>query len=201
MTKTTRKKIIRLARAGGVIRAAEVEAAGIHRKHLIELTQDGTLERVGRGLYRLAGSPVTEHQSLVEASKAVPQGVICLLSALAFHRMTTQLPHEVWIAISREARRPTFHSLQLRVVQMSERGLNTDVEHHKLAGVEVRVFSKAKTVVDCFKWRKIVGQDVAIEALRDYLSRRSSKPTELMRLARICRVSSVMRPYMEALVG
>lgn len=164
-----------MARDTGMIRASEVEALGIHRKHLTQLVNEGSLERVGRGLYRLVKSTATEHQSLAEVCKRVPKGVICLLSALAFHKMTTQMPHEVWIAVERSAWRPWIEKPKLRVVWMTRNVLEADVESHKAGQAQVRVFSKAKTVVDCFKRRKLVGIDVAIEALRAYLKQKGSK--------------------------
>jgi predicted transcriptional regulator of viral defense system len=201
VTREIEKRIVKLVRDAGMIRAAEVEAHGIHRKYLAEMVKDGTLQRVGRGLYRLANTSATEHQTLAEVCKRVPNGVICLLSALSFHKMTTQLPHAIWIAVERNAWRPWIERPKLRVVWMTKQVLEAGVERHKEGRAEVRVFSKAKTVVDCFKRRNVVGIDVALEALRAYLDQRGSKPAELVRLAKLCRVSSVMKPYLEALLG
>ncbi len=195
------KKIIQIIKKAGVIRASDIELQGIHRKHLAALVQNQTLQRVGRGLYRLSGTSATEHQTLGEVCKAVPKGVICLLSALSFHKFTTQVPHEVWIALERSAWRPRIDKPKLRVVLMNKRVVETEVLTQTFNGVEVRVFSIAKTVVDCFKWRKLVGMDVALEALREFIKRPYGGAPQLMRIAGICRVQTVIEPYIEALIA
>ena len=157
------------------------------------------MERVGRGLYTLPQTAATEHHSLVEACKRVPQGVICLLSALRFHGLTTQNPFEVWIAIGPKAWRPRGGVAKLRVFHLSGSVLTSGVEEHRIEGATVRVYSPAKTVADCFKFRNKIGLDVALEALREYRRAHRAGMDELWRFARVCRVAEVMRPYLEAL--
>ena len=143
---------------------------------------------------------VTEHHTLAEAAKRVPHGVICLLSALRFHGLTTQAPHEVWIAIAHKARRPRADHPPLRVVHFSGKALSYGVEEKKLEGVNVRLFGPAKTVADCFKYRNKIGLDVALEALRDCYRQRRATMDELFEAAKVCRVARVMQPYLESLV-
>ncbi len=182
-----------------VLRTQDLEHLGISRKALKELSDRGILERIGRGLYRVAGSEITEHQSLVEACKRVPHGVVCLLSALRFHSLTTQNPFAVWLAIDRKAWQPKVDYPPLQVVRFSGDALRSGIETHVLQGVQVRVYSPAKTVADCFKYRNKIGLDVAIEALKDCVERKLCTFDDLWRFARICRVSNVMRPYLESL--
>jgi predicted transcriptional regulator of viral defense system len=182
-----------------VLRTQDLEHLGVSRRALKELSDRGIIERIGRGLYRVAGSEVTEHQSLVEACKRVPHGVVCLLSALRFHGLTTQNPFAVWLAIDRKAWQPRVDYPPLQVVRFSGEALRSGVETHILQGVQVRVYSPAKTVADCFKYRNKIGLDVAIEALRDCVERKLCTFDDLWRFARICRVANVMRPYLESL--
>ena len=182
-----------------VLRTQDLEHLGVSRKALKELSDRGIIERIGRGLYRVAASEITEHQSLVEAAKRVPQGVVCLLSALRFHGLTTQNPFVVWLAIDRKAWHPRIDYPPLQIVRFSGDALRSGVETHILQGVQVRVYSPAKTVADCFKYRNKIGLDVAIEALRDCVKKKIGTFDDLWRFARICRVANVMRPYLESL--
>jgi predicted transcriptional regulator of viral defense system len=182
-----------------VFRPRDAARRGISRTAIARLAKAGTLERVGRGLYVVASSKVTEHRTLVEAAKRVPAGIVCLLSALVFHSMTTQSPHEVWVAIDVKARKPKLDWPPIRIVRSSGRARAFGVEKHVIEGVEVSITSRAKTVVDCFKYRNKIGIDVAIEALRDYLRKRGRSMDELVRAAQVCRVSRVMMPYIESL--
>ena len=163
------------------------------------LHRRGLLERVSRGIYAAKESKVTENHSLAEAAKRVPHGVLCLLSALRFHQMTTQLPHEVWLAIGFKARRPKPDGLALRVVRFSGKALTSGVDEHSIEGVKVRIYNPAKTVADCFKYRNKIGLNVALEALRDCKKRRRATMDDLWRYAKVCRVANVMRPYLESL--
>jgi len=140
---------------------------------------------------------LTEHHSLAEACKLVPHGVICLLSALRFHGMTTQAPHEVWMAIDRKARKPQTDSLALRIVRFPIQALRLGIERHEIEGVDVVLTSPARTVVDCFRYRNKVGLDVAVEALRDYRRMKAGTIDELWEAAGLRRVRTVMRPYLE----
>ena len=156
--------------------------------------------RQSRGVYALPESPVTEHHTLAIAAKKTPGGVICLLSALRFHGLTTQDPHEVWMAIDFKAHKPSAASPALRVVRFSGPALLEGIEHHTLEGVRVSIYSAAKTVADCFKYRNKLGVDVAIEALRDALRARKTTVDEIHRFAKVCRVANVIRPYLESAV-
>lgn len=184
--------------AHGAFRFTELLDRGVGRNVIRRLMREGKLQRVARGLYVPAHAPVTEHHSLVEATTQAPRGIVCLLSALQFHGLTTQSPHDVWLAVDVKAWPPRQDAVQLHLVRMSGRSLSAGVERHKIEGRTVRVFSAAKTVVDCFKFRNKVGLDVALEALKDFRRTQRGKMDELHRLARICRMVNVMRPYLEA---
>lgn len=199
--RTEREQLLRLARRRGSLSARDAGAAGIHRQVLSRLVREGELERVTRGQYRLPTTPVTEHHGLAMAAAAVPQGVVCLLSALGFHGIGTQLPSEVWLAIDRRARRPALTYPPLRVVRFTGDALTEGVATHRVEGQSVRVYILAKTVADCFKYRHKIGLDVALEALRETWRDRRVTMDELDRYARICRVERVMRPYVEGLVA
>jgi predicted transcriptional regulator of viral defense system len=187
----------------GILHARDLKAQGIPREYLWQLQQKGLLERAGRGIYRQPNWEVTENHSLVEAAQRVPRGVICLLSALRFHDLTTQVPFEVWVAIDRKAHRPNSirddHLTPLNIMRFSGEALTRGVEEHTIEGVTVKIYSPAKTVADCFKYRNKIGIDVAVEALRDCWQKRRASADELWRYAKICRVANVMRPYMEAI--
>jgi len=199
--KTARETILRLARTRGLISAREVANLGIHTQLLTRLVEEKLLERVARGHYRLPGHPVTENHGLVIAAMAVPSGVICLLSALRFHGLGTQLPSEVWLAVDRRARRPTLRFPPLRVVRFTGPALTQGIESHRVEGRPVRVYGVAKTLADCFKYRHKIGLDVALEALREGWRERRFEMEEIHAFARICKVENTMRPYLEALVG
>lgn len=187
-----------LLRRAGITRTRELEQAGVSRTQLRRLLDRGQLERVGRGLYRLPDAPLTERQHLAEAARLVPSGVICLLSALRFHGLTTQNPFEVWMAIDRKAWRPRVTKPALRLFYLSGDSLTEGVEDHEVSNVEVRVFSAAKTVADCFKFRNKIGIDVAVEALREYRRVHPKRLEAVHRFAVVDRVANVIRPYLEA---
>lgn len=196
----THQRILDLTRAHGILRARDVEAAGIHTQVLTTLVADGVLERVARGRYRLADAEITEHHGLALVAAAVPAGVICLLSALQFHEIGTQLPREVWVAVDRRARRPALGFPPLRVVRFSGQALTAGVEHHVIEGQTVHIYSAAKTVADCFKYRNKIGLDVALEALAEGWRLRRFTLAELNACAAIDRVQRVMQPYIEAVI-
>jgi predicted transcriptional regulator of viral defense system len=187
-----------MVQRAGVLRPRDLKVHGIPRVYLSRLCERGDLVRVGRGLYILADADISELHTLAEASKRVPHGVACLLSALRFHNLTTQAPAAVWVAIGSKARRPQVDYPTLRFVRFSAPALEAGVEEHSVEGVTVRVYSPAKTVADCFKYRNKIGLDVALEALRDCRRQRMCSNDELWHYATICRVANVMRPYMEA---
>ncbi|MNR94747.1 hypothetical protein D3C86_923300 [compost metagenome] len=181
-----------------IIRSRELEGFGHSRWALRRLVEKGLVVRNGRGIYSLADYS-TEGQALIEACKLVPHGVICLLSALRFHELGTQSPHEVWMAIDPKARLPRPDGPQLRIVRYSGPALTEGVETHRIDEMEIRVYSKAKTIADCFKYRNKIGLDVALEALRDYRRDPRNSMDELWHFAKICRVPNTLRPYLEAM--
>ena len=187
-----------LARVG-IARSRELEAAGVTRTQIRRLVASGVIERVARGLYRLPGAPRSERQDLAEAARRVSGGVVCLLSALRFHGLTTQNPFEVWMAIDRKAWRPRVEHPPLRLVYLSKPVLGAGVEHHDIDGVRVPIFSAAKTVADCFKFRNKIGTDVAVEALRDFHRQHPKELEALWRFASVDRVTRVLQPYLESL--
>lgn len=186
-------------RQHGIVRPRDIEAIGIPREYLLRLHRQGKLNRTGRGIYTLPDAAVTERHSYAQVAKRIPDAVLCLLSALAFHEITTQSPASVWIALRKGARKPAIHSPSLRIVRLTEPSLSQGIDKHPVEGVTVRVYSAAKTVADCFKFRNKIGLDIAIEALRDCLSQKKATVNQIYRYAKICRVSNVIRPYMEAL--
>jgi predicted transcriptional regulator of viral defense system len=171
MNKSKAEQLRQKMKHTGILHARDLLAQGILREYLWQLQQKGLLERAGRGIYRQPNWEVTENHSLVEAAQRVPRGVICLLSALRFHGLTTQTPFEVWVAIDRKAHRPKSirdnHMTPLNIVRFSGEALTKGVEGHMIEGVIVKIYSPAKTVADCFKYRNKIGVDVAVEALRD----------------------------------
>ncbi len=193
------EKVLELVRKAGVFRPRDLDSHGVPREYLLRLCRKGLVQRVGRGLYTLADADVSEHHSLAEASKKIPQGVICLLSALRFHGLTTQAPFEAWIAIDVKARKPRSNGPRVHIVRFSGVALHSGVEDHLIQGVTVRVYGVPKTVADCFKFRNKIGLDVALEALRECWRESRCTMDDLWRYAKICRVSNVMRPYLESL--
>jgi len=183
----------------GIARSRDLEQAGVTRTQLRRLVERGQIERLGRGLYSLPGGLQTEFRDFGEAARRVPAGVICLLSALRFHGLTTQNPFEVWMAIDGKAWRPQVEHPPLRLIYLSGPSLIEGVEHHKVDRVSIRVFSAAKTVADCFKFRNKIGIDVAVEALRDYRRRHPKNIEAVWRFAHVDRVGSVLRPYLESI--
>jgi predicted transcriptional regulator of viral defense system len=194
------KRILQLARHSGVMSSAEASSEEIHHEYLRQLCAEGKLVREGRGLYTLPDADITVHHGLAQASKAIPKGVICLLSALRFHEIGTQAPHEVWMAIDRRAAHPRVKHPKMRIVRFSGEALTEGIEERRVEGVAVRIYNPAKTVADCFKYRNKIGLDVALEALRDVIRERKSSIDELWRYAKVCRVTKIIRPYMEAIL-
>ena len=193
------KRIMQYIGQHGMVRPRDIEAIGLPREYLLRLHRQGRHNRSGRGIYTLPDATVTEHHSYAEVAKRVPEAVICLLSALVFHEITTQSPPSIWIALGQGARKPALVSPSLSIIRMSGPSLTEGIENHQVEGVPVRVYSVAKTVADCFKFRNKIGLDVAIEALKDSLRQKKATINEIYRYAKICRVSNVIRPYMEAL--
>jgi predicted transcriptional regulator of viral defense system len=199
MPASKEQQVLNLARRAGVIRPRDLDSLGIPRQYLKRLHERGVLQRPGRGIYVLAEDEPTSRQTLVEACKRVPHGVVCLLSALQFHELTTQAPFEIWLAINEKARLPKVEHPPLRIVRFSGTALQTGIETHAIKGVTIKVYNPAKTVADCFKYRNKIGADVALEALRDCWKQRKATMDQLWQAARLCRVANVMRPYLESL--
>ncbi len=193
------EKILRLVDEKGFLRPRDAEAMGISRRELVRLREAGLLEQPARGLYVRAERSLSEGASMAAAAVMVPRGVICLLSALEFHQLGSQAPHQVWMAIESNDWRPAPGRLPLRIVRFSGAAFREGIEEHVVEGVRVRVYCPAKTVADCFKYRNKVGLDVALEALRDCWRQRRCSTEELLRFAEVCRVSQVVRPYLESL--
>jgi predicted transcriptional regulator of viral defense system len=185
---------------GGVLRMNEALKANIHRRMLYSMLEAGVIEKLSRGLYRLADLPPLGNPDLVSVSLKIPNGVICLISALAYHEITTQVPHEVHVALDRGTEAPRLTHPPLRIFWFSGQAFSDGIQIHKIDGVPVRIYSPEKTIADCFKYRNKIGLDTAIEALKLYREKKHFNSEELMKFARVCRVEKVMRPYLEALL-
>lgn len=200
MSADKRTQLLHYIEKNGIVRHREVEELGLSAVYLNKLHQEGLLDRPSRGIYTLAGAKVDLHQTLLEACKRIPKGVVCLLSALQFHGVTTQLPFEVWLAIGPKAHRPQGDLPPVRIVRFSKEALEFGIQKHEIGRVLVHVYSPAKTVADCFKYRNKIGLDVALEALRAVWSAKKASMDELHVAAKVCRVANVMRPYLESVV-
>jgi predicted transcriptional regulator of viral defense system len=192
-------RVLQLAQKQTVISGKDLDALGIPRNALVRLVKAGKLERVGRGLYSSPQSPATEHRTLVEVCKKIPQAVICLSSALRFHELTTENPFEVWIALKRSSWKPRTGYPPIRAVHFSGEAFEFGITERSVEGDKIRVYSPAKTVADCFKLKGRVGTDLAIQALREAVRQRKATMDDLWKAAKVCRVANVMRPYMESL--
>jgi predicted transcriptional regulator of viral defense system len=193
------QRILDLARQKGMLRPADLQRIGAARVVLTRMTASGQLEKVGRGLYRLPGANASEHETLTAVATKVPQAVFCLLTALQFHGLTTQLPRQVWIAMPRGSHVPKLDYPPVKMVQFTGEAYTEGVEIFERDQVSLRVYGVAKTVADCFKHRNKIGLDVALEALRDARSQKKVSADDLWRFAKVCRVANVMRPYLEAI--
>jgi predicted transcriptional regulator of viral defense system len=185
---------------GGIMRTAEALQYGIHPRTLYAMREQGHLEQLGRGLYRLSKLTPLGSPDLVSVAKKIPRGVVCLISALAYFELTTQIPHEVYIALGRGSEPPKIEYPPLRIFWFSGGIFSEGVEQHTIDGVPIRIYSPEKTLADCFKYRNKIGLDVAIEALRLYREHKQFLVDDIMRYARLCRVEKIMRPYLEALL-
>jgi predicted transcriptional regulator of viral defense system len=192
---------IDLLRRRGVMRASDLAAAGVHPPALSRMAMDGTLIRVARGLYELADAEVSALHSMAEVAVRVPNAVICLVSALLIHGITLANPGRVWIAIRSKDRTPATTHVGLRVVRFGGKARSVGIETHVIDGVSVRVTSPARTIVDCFRFRRIVGLDVALEALRMGVRSGRARPAEIAELAMTLRIWTVIRPYLEAVAA
>lgn len=196
---THTQRVLDLAHQKGLLRASDLDAIAAPRVVLTRLTAAGLLDKIGRGLYRLPSHPRSEHESLATVATKVPQAVFCLLTALQFHELTTQLPRQLWIAMPRSSHVPRIDYPPVKMVQMTSDVYTAGIEEHQRDGVTLRVYSIAKTVADCFKHRNKIGLDVALEALKNVHAKRKASTDDLWRYAKVCRVANVMRPYLEAI--
>jgi predicted transcriptional regulator of viral defense system len=185
---------------GGVLKTKDALAAGIHPRTLYEMHRIGILEKLSRGLYRLSDLPPLGNPDLVSVAMKIPQSVVTLLSALAFHEITTQIPHEIHIALKRGAEPPRLNHPPIRIFWFTGNAFSDGVEQYSVDGTLVKIYSPEKTIADCFKYRNKIGLDVALEALKLYRERMSFKVDDLIHFARVCRVDKVMRPYLEAVI-
>ncbi len=188
-------------KARGIARLTELRAAGVTAATMSRMAKDGEVLRLARGLYQLSDAPLDAHHSLAETAKRVPKGVVCLVSALAFHQLTDQLPRQVWMAIGQKDWAPKGHDVPVRLVRFTDRLLTEGVEFHTIEGVPVKVFGVAKTVADCFRYRNKIGLAVAIEGLQEALRQRKTTPSEMVRQAERGAIATVIRPYLEALTA
>jgi predicted transcriptional regulator of viral defense system len=198
MLPTSRQRALQLIETMGIARPRELEARGITRAQLSRLVKEGLVLRRARGLYVAARHASTAEHTLAQVAKRVPEGVFCLLTALRLHGLTAQSPAEVWIALPEKARRPRLDHPRLRIARFSGGALTQGIQERRAEGVTLRVYSPAKTVADCFKYRNKIGIDVAVEALRDFNRKHRGGATDLARFARLCRVSRVLQPYLDA---
>lgn len=192
------RRVLDLARRKGLLRAADLEDIETPRVVLTRLVAAGELERVGRGIYRLPNSRTSEYESLATVAAKAPDAVFCLLTALQFHELTTQLPRQLWIAMPRGRHPPRIDYPPLKMVQFSGEAYASGIEEVERDGARLRVYSAAKTVADCFKYRNKIGLDVALEALKDARAAGKASVEDIWRFAKTCRVTNVMRPYLES---
>lgn len=201
MEKTKRKEqIIDIIKNKGMLRPRELREYNIPRISLKRLVDQGILKCSGRGLYFLADAEITEYHTFAQAAKRIPRGVVCLISALKFHELTTQIPFEVWMAIEKNARKPVIDQPKIHFVRFSKKAFSDGIEEHTIEGVKVKIYGPAKTVADCFKFRNKIGLDIALEALRSCLKQKKCLYDDLWHYAKICRVENIMKPYLEAIV-
>lgn len=184
---------------GGILRMSEAVEAGISRRTLYAMRDEGVLEQLSRGVYRLASLPGLEAPDLVAVATRIPNGVVCLISALAFHDLTTQIPHAVDIAIARGAEKPRIDYPPVNVYWFSGEAFTSGIETPEIDGKLVRVYGPEKSIADAFKYRNKIGMEVVLEALRNWRARRGSNVERLLEYGRVCRVERVMRPYLEAM--
>lgn len=186
---------------GGILKMSEAISLKINPRTIYDMRGRHLIESVSRGIYQLINQPLSEHQDLVVVAKRLPRGIVCVISALSFHGLTTQIPHEVQIAYQQGWREPKLDYPPIRVFRYTKKAYNIGIEHHKINNVTIHIYSAAKTVVDSFKFRNKIGLNVAIEALKLFLADRTRTVDELIKYAHICRVEKIMNPYIEAIIN
>jgi len=196
VSKNKKEEIFR--QHGGQLRMSEAIKYGISRYTLYKMRDNNALEQVSRGIYRLVDLPPMSNPDLVTVSLRFPKAVICMISALSFHEMTTQIPHEITIAVPREARMPVLDYPPVHAHKFSSDAFKAGIEKHQIDGVSVQIYSAEKTLADCFKYRNKLGMDVVLEALKLYRSQKKFNLEKLLKYARVCRVEEIMKPYLEA---
>ncbi len=197
-TFTAAEKIFR--ENNGILRTGEAKKLGINEPILIQMCDEGLLVRESRGLYRLADLPPLSKPDLVQIASRVPNSIVCLISALSYYQLTTQIPYKVYIALPRETKAPRIDYPPLDIIYLSQKPYLAGVEEHILDGVSVRIYSREKTIADCFKFRDKIGLDIALEALKDYLRHPNRNIGEILDYARINRVEKIIRPYLQAVL-
>ena len=200
-TETQRERALHLLESRGIMRLSELKRAGVHYQTLTRMVADGVVLRHSRGLYRLPAADFDISHSFAEVAKMVPKGVVCLVSALQFHELTLQLPPFVWVAVGRKRKLPRIGFPPVRPVRFGEKAMSMGVELHVIDGVETPIFGPAKTVVDCFRYRKRFGMDIALEGLRNAVRKRKAHPDDIADFAKALRVWSVTRPYLDAMLA
>jgi len=196
---THRDRVIGVLRKQGMARLAELMRTGATATSVARLEREGTIVRLARGLYQLPDAPIEAHHTLAEAAKRVPRGVVCLVSALAFHDLTDQIPPKVWMAIAPKDWRPRVTQPPIRFVRFPSAALEDGVESHRIEGVTVRITSPVRTIVDLFRYRRLLGQAIAVEGLREGLRQRKVAPGEIATCAAAMKVWPALQPYLEAL--
>jgi len=184
----------------GILQTGKAKKLGIHEPILVQMCKEGILVKVSRGLFRLADLPPLSNPDFVQIAARVPNSVICLISALSYHQLTTQIPYKVYIALPRETKAPRIEYPPLEIVYLSKKPYYAGIEDHNLDGVPVKIYSREKTVADCFKFRNKIGLDIALEALKDYVRQPNRSIDEILNYARIDRVEKTIRPYLQAVV-
>ncbi len=201
MTEQAKAKAIEIFKKhGGIMTTRDAVESGVQYRTLYAMHNQGLVERVSRGRYRLADLPPLSDPDLAVVGLRIPKGVVCMISALAFHQLTTEIPHKVYIALPRGGEEPRIEHPPIRVFRFSGQAFSEGIEVHEIDGIKVRIYSAPKTVADCFKFRNQIGQDVALEALKDYRGTPAFDLRELMKFAGICRVEKIMTPYLEAIL-
>lgn len=193
-------KEIRPLAKQGVFRARDLAAVGVHRYRLKELVESGALRKTGRGLYMSQSADITENHSLIQVAASSPKAVVCLMTALRFHDLTTENPEVIYVLLPRGVKRPRIRNPQLDIAWASGASYTEGIEEHQMSGVTVKITSAAKTVADCFKYRNKVGIALAAEALRDAWQKKKASTEVLWQAAKVCRMTNIMQPYFDMLV-
>lgn len=196
---SARDKAAQLIRQhGGIIRTSDALQSGIHPRTLYQLRDTGVLEQISRGVYRLTEMDAVSNPDFVVVATRIPNAVICLVSALSFHEITTQIPHEVSVAIPKDSKPPMIDYPPVQFLKFSKEPFQAGIEEHQIDGVVIKVYSPEKTLADCFKFRNKIGMDIVLEALKLYKSRMKFDHKKILEYAKICRVDKIVLPYLEA---